>query len=388
MVRSIECRRPTEDQSRSTSSPHHRPYPEAEADCIIGGVMERTAYRIIDANFNRAREAIRVIEEFCRFGLNSAALSERARRLRHELTIAIGKLDAGRLICSRDTPGDVGVGRTVDKQLERSELRDCFAAACKRLTEALRALAEVTRTGNRSVAEAIEALRYDAYTLEKDIVVFGEPAQKFARVKLYVIITSNLPAEIISLANTCASAGADCIQLRAKDIADDALFAVAVEFVRICRSASVLSVINDRVDVAVAAGADGVHLGQNDLPVEQALKLQWTPLIVGKSTHSLEQLRAACAEQPTYVSLGPVFATETKPGAQAVGLDYVSKAIEELAHTGVGHVAIGGITPDNVPQVVKAGARTVAVCSAVTGARDPAAVCRAMSEKIAALSKE
>ncbi|UCG59487.1 MAG: thiamine phosphate synthase [Phycisphaerales bacterium] len=350
--------------------------------------MERTAYRIVDANFNRAREAIRVIEEYCRFGLDSAALSARARRLRHELTIAIGRLDAGRLICSRDTLGDVGVGRTVDKKLERNELRDCFAAACKRLTEALRALAEVTRTGSLSVAEAIEALRYDAYTLEKDIVVFGEPAQKFARVKLYVIITSNLPAEIISLANKCSSADADCIQLRAKDIKDDTFLAVASEFVQICEAAGVLSIINDRVDVAAAAGADGVHLGQNDLPVEQARRLQLTPLIIGKSTHSLEQLRSACAERPTYVSLGPVFTTETKPGAAPVGLDYVTKAVEELAHTGIGHVAIGGITPDNINQVVKAGAKTIAVCSAVTGARDPAAVCRALGERIAALSKE
>ncbi len=231
--------------------------------------MERAVHRIIDANFNRAREAIRVIEDYCRFALNSAPLSERARQLRHELSAAINKLDAGKLISSRDTLGDVGAGKTVDTQLARSSLNDCFTAGCKRLTEALRTLAEMSQTQNRTVAETIEKLRFAAYTLEKDIVLFAEPAEKFKRVGLYVVITSNLPADIISLTHKCAAGGADCIQLRAKGMNDDTLFATAVEFVRICKAAGVLSIINDRVDIAVAAGADGVHLGQNDLPVER-----------------------------------------------------------------------------------------------------------------------
>ena len=348
--------------------------------------MERAVYRIIDANFNRAREAIRVVEEFCRFGLNSAPLTERAKVLRHALCAAIDKLDAAGLIASRDTAGDVGVGKTVDSQLVRGDLKDCFTAGCKRLTEALRALAEMAQTENTRVAETIEELRFAAYALEKDIVLFGEPAEKFRGVQLYVIITSSLPAEVISLAHRCAAGGADCIQLRAKEGADDRLFAVAVEFVRICRDAGVLSIVNDRADIAVAAGADGVHLGQNDLPVEQVRKLQLAPLIIGKSTHSAEQLSAACSELVTYVSLGPVFATDTKPGAQAVGLEYVRQAAKELAGTGIGSVAVGGITPDNVEEVLAAGAGAIAVCSAVTKASDPTAACRALKSKIAALS--
>jgi len=350
--------------------------------------MERAVYRIIDANFNRAREAIRVIEEFCRFALNSGLFAERAKQIRHELSAAIGKLDAGRLISSRDTLGDVGVGKTVDKQLVRGELRDCFTAGCKRLTEALRVLAETAQTQNRSVAETVEKLRYAAYTLEKDIVVFSDAFEKFRRVKLYIIITSNLPADIISLTCKCAAGGADCIQLRAKSTEDDELFAVAVEFVRICKDAGVLSVINDRVDVAVAAGADGVHFGQNDMPIEQARKLQLVPLIIGKSTHTLRQLRDACEERPTYVALGPVFATETKPTAKAVGLDYVRQATEILADTGVCNVAVGGITLDNMEDVLEAGANAIAVCAAVTKASNPAAACKVMKDKITAFKKE
>lgn len=322
------------------------------------------------------------MEEFCRFALNSTSLTERVKQFRHEFSASIGQLDAGRLIASRDTPGDVGVGMQVEDQLRRGDLADCFTAACKRLTEALRVLAEVIAIHNKPVADGIEKLRYAAYTLEKDIVLFSNTFVRYKSVRLYIVITSNLPAEVIRLARTCVAGGADCIQLRAKAMADDGLFALAVEFVEICRDAGVLSIINDRADIAVAARADGLHLGQNDLPVEHARKLQLAPLIIGKSTHSLEQLRAACDERPTYVGLGPVFPTGTKPAAPAVGLEYVTRATEVLAETGVGHAAIGGITVDNVEEVLKAGAGTIAVCAAVTQAADPAAACRALKRKI------
>lgn len=350
--------------------------------------MERAVYRIIDANFNRAREAVRVMEEFCRFALNSASLTKRAKRLRHQLSAAMGRLDAGRLMSSRDTLGDVGAGSALDEQLERGDLKDCLTAGCKRLTEALRTLAEMTRTQNQSVAQILENLRFEAYRLEKDILLFGDPIEKFGRVRLYVIVSSNLPADVISLTHRCVAGGADCIQLRAKDIRDDRLFAVAVEFVQICIAGGALSVINDRVDVAAASGADGVHLGQNDLWVEQARKLQLTPLIVGKSTHSPKELRTSCEQHPTYVSLGPVFPTPTKPKMKPVGLDYVKQGTETLAGAGIGHVAIGGITVDNVEDVLKAGARRIAVCSAVTEAKDPTAACRALKDKIAAFNRE
>ena len=327
------------------------------------------------------------MEEFCRFALNSSSLTDRARQLRCELSAAIGRLDAAKLISSRDTLGDVGAGRAVDSRLARTNLNDSFTAGCKRLTEALRVLAEMTQTLNPDIAQTIEKLRYDAYTLEKDIVLLSEPAEKFKRVKLYVIISSSLPADVISLTQRCTAGGADCIQLRAKDADDDKLFALAAEFVQMCRADGVLSIINDRIDIAVAAGADGVHLGQNDLPIEYAHKLELAPLIIGKSTHSLEQLRAACKELPTYVSLGPVFSTGTKPTAEPVGLDYIKRATEILTDTGVGHVVIGGITLDNVQEVLKAGAKAVAVCSAVTESSNSTEACRALKEKIDAFGR-
>lgn len=346
--------------------------------------MERTVYRIIDANFNRAREAIRTMEDFCRFALNSEILTRQAKQFRHALCAVINELEAVKLIAARDSTNDVAAALTVDNQLQRKTLKDSFTAASKRLTEALRTLAEAIKTIKPSVAEKIEKLRFTAYSLEKDIVLAGETMEKFKKVRLYLIITSRLPAEIISLTSRCANAGPDCIQLRAKDIPDATLFAVAVEFVKICKEAGILSIINDRMDIAAACAADGVHLGQDDLPVEYARKLSSYPLIIGKSTHCLRQLQLACRQLPTYLSLGPVFATATKPAVEPVGLDYVEQGTRLLADTGIGHAAVGGITADNIKQVLTAGAKTIAVCSAITNAADPVAACRNLKEKISA----
>ncbi len=350
--------------------------------------MERSSYRIIDANFNRAREAVRVIEDYCRFALNCDSLSQRARQLRHNLCAAIGELDTDRLIASRDTLNDVGVGSVVENQMQRTELHDCFTAAAKRLPEALRTIAEVAQTINPAIALKIEDLRYTAYTLEKDILLFSSGVEKFQRVKLYVLITGKQLLEVLQLTESCATGGADCLQLRVKDAEDDAFLEIAAEFVKICRRENVISIINDRADIAIAAGADGVHLGQNDLPIEKVRTLQITPLIIGKTAHSQRQIQAACSELPTYVSIGPVFATSTKPELAPVGLDYVTMSVKTLEPAGIGHVAIGGINLKNIDSVLAAGAERIAVCSAVMQAPDPARMCRAFKEKIIAFEQK
>ncbi|MDI6450094.1 thiamine phosphate synthase [Anaerobaca lacustris] len=346
-------------------------------------MMDRAVYRIIDANFNRAREALRVMEEYCRFAVNNGSLSGRAKQLRHELCAAIGQLEQGKLLAGRDTLGDVGVGQRVENQLERATAAEAFTAGARRLTEALRALAEMVQAESKPVAAAIERLRYQAYTLEKDVVLFAGPVERFNRVQLYVIVTSDLPAEILSLASRCAAGGADCIQLRAKGMPDERLFAVAVEFVDICRDLGALSIVNDRIDIAAAAGADGVHLGQDDLPVEQARRLQLSPLIVGKSTHNDSELERAIGAMPSYVSLGPAFTTVTKPKIEVAGTDYIRHGLQRLAETGVSHVAIGGITHENVELLLRAGVQRVAVCAAVTEAPSPADACRRIKDKMA-----
>ncbi|MCD6393661.1 MAG: thiamine phosphate synthase [Planctomycetes bacterium] len=349
--------------------------------------MERAIYRIIDANFNRAREAARVMEEYCRFALASTALSSRAKELRHRLSRAVDRLDARMLAAARDCDSDVGRGMRVGDQMVRRSLADCSTAAAKRLTEALRALAETVGVFDPELAALFEALRFDAYTLEKDIALTAIAAERFKAVRLYVLITmgpDDPPGRILDLAVQCADGGADCLQLRAKGIADDRLFALAQDFVKVCTERNVISIINDRTDIAVVAAADGVHLGQNDLGIAQARKLQKKPMIFGISTHSIDQLDGAIEQTPAYVAVGPVFPTATKPNEPCVGLEYVAAATKKLKPAGIAHVAIGGITLDNVDTVLHAGARAIAVCAAVTAQGDPAGHCQRFKDKITA----
>lgn len=341
--------------------------------------MERAIFRIIDANFNRAREAARLMEEYCRFALNSSELAARAKKLRHQICDAVGKLDTNMLIAGRDIQTDVGRGMTVQGQLDRKNLRDSFTAAAKRITEALRVLAETTKTLQPAVAQVFEQLRFDAYGIEKDTLVQSSAAEKFSSVRLYVILNAAVgrsDSQILDLAGACVAGGADCIQLRAKGISDRRTYELAGQIVKVCKEAGVVSIVNDRVDIAASVGADGVHLGWDDLPLEEARQMQLTPMIFGLSTHSIDELKAVIAQRPDYVSLGPVFATGTKPDLAPAGLKYLTEATQILGDTGIGHVAIGGITVANVGEVLKAGAKNVAVCSAVSQADDPEEMCR------------
>ncbi|MCK4959173.1 MAG: thiamine phosphate synthase [Planctomycetes bacterium] len=361
--------------------------------------MQQAVYRIIDANFNRAREAARVVEEFCRFVLNSPDLSARTKQLRHDISAAVQTLDSNLLVTSRDVQSDVGREMVIDRQMTRTTLDDCLHAATKRLSEALRALSEMTQTIDPQLAQTLEKLRFQAYTLEKDIVTAASSAAKLSGVRLYVIITVSPGYDrpkILELARACTTGGADCLQLRPKQIPDDESFQLACDLVGVCKDARALSIINDRADIAIAAGAGGVHLGHNDLPVRQVRNLAQRPLIIGVSTHAPDQLSAALKAGADYVALGPVFSTSTKPDTAPVGLDYVRQAAkilnqppetpnqpsDKLGQSSVKSVAIGGITAENVTDVLQAGAQAVAVCSVVTQAKDPAAMCAKLKERI------
>ncbi len=345
-------------------------------------MVQKTVYRIIDANFNRAREALRVIEEYCRFVLDHEGLCARTKQLRHALCGALSELDDQTLLTCRDTERDVGTHIKVDQQLKRTSLESCLTAAAKRLPEALRALSELIQTFNPALAVRVEQIRYQTYTLEKDIAVLGLPLVKFGGVQLYVLVTSDTPEEALRLTRQCAKGGADCIQWRAKQLSDKDRVEVGKAFVSICREHKVISIINDRVDIAVATNADGVHLGLDDLSVQDARGLQSAPLIIGKTTHNHHELAEACQEQPTYVALGPVFATSTKPELQPSGLDYVRTGLDQISTQDLRHVVIGGITEDNLTQVLETGAKTIAVCSAVTQAPDPEEACVRFKERL------
>ncbi|TVX99991.1 thiamine phosphate synthase [Cohnella terricola] len=175
--------------------------------------------------------------------------------------------------------------------------------------------------------------------------------------------------------------GADIVQLRDKISSKRELVEKAKRLKDLTARYGVPLIVNDHPDVALAADADGVHLGQEDMPISVAREILGPKRIVGLSTHRIEQARAAEWEGADYIGVGPVFPTATKPGRQAVTTAYVSQAAADIR---IPCVAIGGITENNADEVLKAGARRLCAVSAIVGHDDPEAVCRRLLEKIEA----
>jgi thiamine-phosphate pyrophosphorylase len=167
--------------------------------------------------------------------------------------------------------------------------------------------------------------------------------------------------------------GVDLVQLRMKHAGEEAILAAAQRYKRICEAYDALLIVNDRPDLAAAADADGVHLGQEDAPVDSARQLLGAERLVGLSTHTPEQIDGAAGARVDYIGVGPVNETPTKPGRPAVGLGLVSYAAQRAA---MPFFAIGGIFAANVEEVVAAGAGRVAVVRALTEAADPEAAAR------------
>jgi thiamine-phosphate pyrophosphorylase len=167
--------------------------------------------------------------------------------------------------------------------------------------------------------------------------------------------------------------GVDIVQLRCKQAGDRELLAAAERFARICADYGALLIINDRPDLTVSTGADGVHVGQDDMPVARAREIVGENRLVGLSTHTPAQIDAATGVD--YLGVGPVHETPTKPDRPAVGTALVRYA---AAHATVPFFAIGGIAPSNVESVRAAGAERIAVVRALTDADDPESVARSL----------
>jgi thiamine-phosphate pyrophosphorylase len=206
------------------------------------------------------------------------------------------------------------------------------------------------------------------------------PADRLATARLYVVTeAAHEPARVEAVVRAACGGGADLVQLRRKGDDGLATLRLAERCRAITAAAGVLLVVNDRLDVAMAVGADGVHLGQDDLPLAVARRL-WPAGLVGRSTHTLAQAQEAEREGADYIGVGPVFATPTKPGRPAVGLGLVREA---AASVRIPWFAIGGISAETLGAVVGAGARRVAVVRAVCGAPDVAAAARSLRAAVA-----
>src|SRR5262245_58878700 len=338
------------------------------------------AARMCDASANRAREALRVLEDHARLVMNDAFLCRQLKELRHGLAEALAELPASLFMAARDVRGDVGVTISTPREEERATLADVVAANAKRLQESLRSLEEYGKVLSPKLGQAIESLRYHAYTLEKALALGGEARRRLADATLYVLVTdAQCRASLEGTIREAVEGGADVIQLREKGLDDRTLLQRARDVRQLTRRLGALFIVNDRPDIAILAEADGVHLGQEDLPLQEARRLLGPDALIGVSTHDAAQLERAILEGASYVGIGPTFPSATKTFEALAGLDFIRQAMES---TTLPAFALGGITPENVDQVVAAGARRIAVSQAICAAEDPRAVAKALKSAL------
>jgi len=362
---------------------------EAQAG-MAGAGEQRAIERLLDANLDRAREGLRVIEDWCRFGLARPDLVSRTKDFRQRL----GRCHQARYKLARHTATDPAAGMAHGAQAERQGAAAVVAANCGRVQEALRVLEEFGRALPGPLAGEAAAIRYGLYDLEVDVLRAaagpGWRRELLQQCQLYLVTSpvANLEAVVAA----ALGAGVRLVQYRAKAdapagdapaggpaITDQQRLADARALRELCARHGALFLVNDRLDLALAVDADGVHLGQDDLPPAIARSLLGPDRLIGRSTNRIEQLHQAVADGCDYVGVGPVNATPTKPGRDPVGLEYVRQA---AAASPIPFFAIGGIDATTLDGAVAAGASRVAVVRAITHAADPGAASAALLARL------
>lgn len=326
-------------------------------------------YRILDAAANRAREGLRVVEDFVRWTWNDGFLSQQLKECRHELAGSLRHLPLSALMEARDTQQDVGTEIRTVSEYRRASPADVATASLKRLEEALRSLEEYSKVLDPEVSSRLEQLRYRIYTIEKSIQTTTQARSRFADQRLCLLATNSLchhglgPAILGAL-----QAGVRMIQLREKSLPDREFLAIARHVRTWTKDFGTLFIVNDRPDLAALVNADGVHVGQDDVPASAARKILGPEKLVGVSTHSIEQARQAVLDGADYLGVGPVFPSTTKTFAEFPGLEFVRQVAAEIE---LPWFAIGGITAENLPELLDAGAARIAVSSAICSAEEP-----------------
>jgi thiamine-phosphate pyrophosphorylase len=352
--------------------------------------------RILDAAMNRAGEGLRVVEDYARFVCDDPFLTRQIKALRHDFAAATTTVAAADRHAARDTDGDIGTTISNQREGERGDAWDVCAAGFKRAEQALRSLEEYGKLIDVSVGRQAESLRYRLYTLEKAFDVGRSSRDRLEGVRLCVLVDGrDSAAEFDQLISDLVQAGVDMIQLRDKQLDDRSLIDRARSLVSLTRrglspfaesaeqkgtvplcDTRTLCIINDRADIAAAVHADGVHLGQEDLTVKDARAIVGPRMLIGVSTHNIDQARAAVLDGANYLGAGPTFPSETKSFDAFAGVDYLRQVAAEIR---LPSFAIGGITAQNLPDVLTTGINRVAVGAAVIQADNPSVAARELS---------
>ena len=350
------------------------------------GPQDATAglWRLCDAAANRAAEAIRVLEDVARFVLDDGHLTRHAKVLRHDLAVVLAAPAFAPRLALRNAPGDVGASIAAEAALARRDAGDLVAANAARAAQALRSLQEVAQILAPEAAALFEQMRYRLYALERATTTTARARDRLRGVALCVLVDGRGDgAEFARLIEQLFDAGVRMIQLRDKRLATPDLVERARQAVAIARRRApdeVIVVLNDRADVAAAVGAGGVHVGAEDLPVEMARGIVGPRALVGRTSHALDEARAAVLAGAVYVGIGPCFPSTTKSFSTFAPAEFLAGVVREIA---LPAFAIGGVTLERLDDLLELGVRRVAVASAITEAADPAAAAAAFNARLA-----
>jgi len=335
-------------------------------------ISEQTL-RIFDANLDRIGEGLRFLEDIARFLLNDAVLTQQLKTMRHKL-VTSDLLFNKKLLQARDSEGDIGINIEAPGQEKKKELPIMVVANARRVQESLRTMEELTKAPEiapKLDSDKFKQARFDLYTIEKNLLSKLLRLDKISHLSgLYAIIDTQVLKERshIEAANQVIHGGATTIQLRDKLLNKKELLPIAQQLKNLCAEHNILFIVNDYLDIALATNADGLHLGQTDLPTKVARKLLPIDKIIGCSTTSVEQATLAEANGADYIAVGSMYPTTSKETAKIIGLDGLRQIRETVT---LPLVAIGGINKNNAAEVIAAGASSVAVISALLLTESP-----------------
>jgi len=338
------------------------------------GEQQAALLRILDANGNRATEGLRVVEDYARFALNDRHLAALSKQLRHELTAALNEIPADARLAVRDTPGDVGTGITEATELQREDGWHVATASAARVQQALRCLEEYSKPLSVELATRFEALRYRMYDLQRSLGITVSSANRLHGIKLYVLLSAQQTEDQFrDRLELLLQAGVKLFQLRDKILDDRQLLSRArimrktIDAFSSDKNQRPLMIINDRPDIAVLSSADGVHVGQEELPVADTRAIVGPKQLIGVSTHSIDQARQAVLDGADYIGCGPTFPTVTKSFSHYPGLEFLTEVGAEVS---LPAFAIGGINRQRLPEVLETGIERIAVSSALDQAEN------------------
>jgi thiamine-phosphate pyrophosphorylase len=344
---------------------------------------ETGTWRAFDASANRAAEALRVIEDVLRFARGDGFLARRVKQIRHDLAAALDDLVLNGRVLARDVADDPGLGSVADNALPRTGPAAILAANIARAGQALRSLEECGAVVAAAAALRCQQLRYRLYEIERSVLASSRGGERLAGISLCVLVDGcDTAASFERLLTGLLMAGVRMVQVREKSLPLPVLCERVRMAVKLCRAVSgprPLLIVNDRADVAAALAADGVHLGDDDLPVPLARRLLGIERIVGRTAHSLEEARAAVLAGVDYLGVGPCFPSPTKRFTTHASRDFLTGLRVE---TSLPAFAIGGITIDRLDELFAVGLRRIAVASAITAAADPPSAARAFLDRL------